>query len=62
MISDDMATLFAYGLDAISKYGSIDDAYEKESVGAGAQLDYKFAMFKVSGIEENMLIEINTLP
>ena len=59
MTTDDVATVFAQGLNVIDEYGSIDDAFKAESLGAGARLDYKFSMYSLLNIEENSLIELD---
>jgi RHS repeat-associated protein len=58
MTKDDMATLFAYGLDVISKYSSIDEAYKSQS-GTDQKLDYKSKLYSILNLDENLLIQIN---
>ncbi len=42
-----------------SRFESIDAAYTAESVGDGAELDYKFTVYSILGIESNSLIVID---
>ncbi|MCB0738597.1 MAG: RHS repeat-associated core domain-containing protein, partial [Bacteroidetes bacterium] len=59
LTKEELTQLFVYGFNSINKYESIDDAYLNESVGEEAELDFKFTLYKVLDIEENMLIEID---
>ena len=59
MTKTDMVAVFAQGLNVISRFESIDAAYTAESVGDGAELDYKFTVYSILGIESNSLIVID---
>jgi hypothetical protein len=55
---DDMAQLFAHGMNIMESYGSIDDALLAES-GTARELDYKWKAYEILELDEDMLLEID---
>jgi RHS repeat-associated protein len=60
LTEEEMSTLFAKGFDVISRINNVDNAFLHESVGTGAQLDFKITLYSILEINDNdKLIKIN---